>query len=239
MSTGLKQRLVDALVLVQRAIKSPNIFENEKEATFSALRRGCLDLRKDLSQMESQEFTIEIIRDAWLFLMELSKAKLRRKHAVECIQIMLKSKRWKSVLHSDSQIRDKLAGLSKDMQTALGRGDSTVASQPSSPSKPRPSTAEQRKPTTDSPREITAEQRKPTTDSPREIKVDPISPDSEEINRQIKTDEASENNPFRLDFNPFKEARGVKQVSNPYSRKPGFWWENSSHEEAKVWWGPS
>lgn len=224
MSTGLKQRLVDALVLVQRAMKSPNIFENEKEATFSALRRGCLDLRKDLSQMESQEFTIEIIRDAWLFLMELSKAKLRRKHAVECIQIMLKSKRWKSVLHSDSQIRDKLAGLSKDMQTALGREDSTVTSQSSSPAKPRP---------------FTAEQRKSTTDSPREIKVDPISPDSEEINRRIKTEEASENNPFRLDFNPFKEARGVKQVSNPYSRKPGCWWENSSHEETKVWWGPS
>ena len=120
MATNQKERLLQALEQVHKAMNSPNAFENSKESTFSALRRGCLDLRKDINLLDADEFTTEYVQDAWLFLIELSKAKLRRKHAIECINIMLASPRWTSVLRNCSVIQSKLPELTKDMQVALG-----------------------------------------------------------------------------------------------------------------------
>lgn len=220
MSTGLQQRLIDALISVQRAMNSPNIFENEKEGTFSALRRGCLDLRKDPALMESDDFTTELIRDAWLFLIELSKAKLRRKHALECIQLMLRSPKWESVLQSDARVREKIPGLSKDMQNALGQTGPSEPVRRASDSRIPPKTNSVVLPVA------------PIAQATREEVVAPIREKPEPVNDM---------NPFKQDFNPFKEARGLRQVSNPYARRKwGAEWWNEQHQsleqESRVWW---
>ena len=233
MASPPKQRLIEALELIQLAMKSPNTFENRKEATFSALRRGCLDLRRDSEQMESSEFTTDRIRDAWLFVIELSKAKLRRKHALECIQIMQMSVKWTSVLKADQQIRSKAASLSKEMQSALGLTDSSETSSRRGPARDCES------PRTSPVISALSRSSKAVKVEKTVIKEIPISCpvlELDAIQPRLELDE--EINPFKKDFNPFKEARGSKEVSNPYARKTisGLWWEQPLTEDSRVWW---
>lgn len=257
------RRLLDALQLVQRAMCSPNAYENAKESTFSALRRGCLDLRKDIPLLDSDDFSTDMIRDAWLFLIELSKAKLRRKHALECINIMLQSPKWGAVLRNDPDIQGKLPSLSNDMQLALGHiertspvvkpvlAPSSAAIQPSglvrkssiiapltrskSMKSKKPPSARQT-PSPLIPRGTSADENL----LPVAIELPPIDPVLEPSEKPPPAVEAptEESNPFRKDLNPFKEYRGLKQASNPYARasRGTKWWETPAPSSANVWW---
>ena len=292
MADKQKERLIQALDLVHAAMNSPNTFENSKESTFSALRRGCLDLRKDTEQLDSEDFSTDRIRDAWLFLMELSKAKLRRKHALECISIMLISPKWGSVLRNDPEIQTRLSTLSTDMQVALGHKPKVVDSPNLKPSTAViPSVALTRKasviispvPTVISRGKSSTKQQikrgaskqdntsasssrrgsqeilppaPPRVDDTPPVKlvssVAPSKPDLvppiQEPGRRPSQDtvnEFSENrlNPFRCDFNPFKEFRGTRQVHVPkinVNSKNSAWWDNPSKDPSTIlpdpWW---
>ena len=288
MADKQKERLLQALDLVRAAMTSPNTFENSKETTFSALRRGCLDLRKDTDQLDSDDFSTDRIRDAWLFLMELSKAKLRRKHALECINIMLVSPKWGAVLRNDPDIQSRLSTLSTDMQVALGHkpkvSDSPVlkpstatipsnaltrkASQIISPvptvlsraksvtkQQIKRSASKQENNSASSSRRGSQEMQPPFPPNVASIPVetDPSTsakptlsaiPISEPGRRppDIPIEASCENqlNPFRCDFNPFKEFRGQaqrRQAPTPQSKNP-IWWEECSSRPVlpDPWW---
>ena len=265
-----KLRLHAALNLVTQAMNSPNAFENSKESTFSTLRRGCLDLRKNVDLLDSDEFSCEQIRDAWLFLIELSKAKLRRKHALECINIMLLSPRWGSVLRNDSRIQDRIPTLSQDMQIALGYQSSPSISPSLGPSSASiPPTGIVRKPSIVSTRpKVSSSKLKRSVSikgSPiisslpqREKSIDETpSPPAELpsliiepiVVPSVLKEGASagnfpeeETNPFKLDLNPFKDFRGLKQSSNPYALKAKgkIWWEDQQNSySTNSWWSRS
>ena len=287
MAEKQKERLIQALDLVHAAMTSSNTFENSKESTFSALRRGCLDLRKDTDQLDSDDFSTDRIRDAWLFLMELSKAKLRRKHALECINIMLISPKWGAVLRNDSVIQTRLSTLSADMQVALGHkpkpADSpsikpTTATIPStaltrkasaiiSPvttviSRTKSSTKQQIKRSASKQENESASSSRrgsqemaqtPLSVDTKPVKIispvvpilDPVPPITEPGRRpEHIQDEFSENllNPFRCDFNPFKEFRGKQQHRvRTDSTKNSVWWEEPSKTTSRTvlpdpWW---
>jgi hypothetical protein len=257
-------RLQAALELVTAAMNSPNAFENSKESTFSALRRGCLDLRKSLELLDSDEFSSDKIRDAWLFLIELSRAKLRRKHALECINIMLLSPKWGAVLRNDETIQGKIPSLSKDMQMALGYQTS-----PSISPSPVPSTAAiapsalVRKPSMIArsksglkpkravsikgsqsppvlPREPSIDDAKPIESIPEPISI-PSKPlvENPPVLAETQNDSNKETNPFKLDLNPFKDFRGLKQTSNPYAvkaRGPAWWDQATRTSQSSAWW---
>jgi hypothetical protein len=263
------QRLQEALDLVTVAMNKPNAFENSKESTFSALRRGCLDLRKSIDILDSDDFPVDKIRDAWLFLIELSRAKLRRKHAIECINIMLQSPRWGAVLRNDALIQEKIPSLAKEMQTALGFHS---AVSPSISPAPAPSTARKAptgivrnkssilapalnksKSSTKPKRAISQKTspvlspalpaRMPSIESEPSAPPEPVvvieEPSKEPPVVAPTTDQ--ETNPFRLDLNPFKDSRGLKQASNPYARRargPCWWETNASAVSADKpgWW---
>ena len=262
-------RLKEALDLVNKAMNSPNAFENSKESTFSALRRGCLDLRKNIDLFDSDDFSHDHIRDAWLFLIELSRAKLRRKHALECINIMLLSPRWGSVLRNDPSIQAKLPELSKDMQIALGHVEkpapmaspvpSTAAIPPAGlvrkisgiiPSLPAVSRSKSTKIKRNVNAKIVSEEPTPArseSSSPRTSRGVPVvvlqepivspPPPSQPLLKPVESE--SDLNPFRSDFNPFKEARGQNQRSNPFAIKakgPMWWQDQPVHSSTSVWW---
>lgn len=235
-------------------MNSPNAFENSKESTFSALRRGCLDLRKSVELLDSDEFSPEIIRYAWLFLMELSKAKLRRKHALECINIMLVSPKWAAILHNTDEIQSKLPNLSKDMQIAFGYSQAGA----SPDVKPAPTTANiafVRKASVlpVSVPLVRGKSSKLKRGSGSAIVIKAVvEPDaapepvlaiehpvymSQPGELHINVGDELQNNPFRMDYNPFKEARGVKLRSNPHSfkNKPSEWW-GQSQSPVDTWW---
>ncbi|KAF4666121.1 G patch domain-containing protein 1 [Perkinsus olseni] len=107
-------RLLDGCHQIMVAMSSPAIFENTKERAFQTFRRGCLDLKKDISATEGLESTkIDdwMIENCWLFLFELAKARLRRKHILECMEILCTSDRWKSMLDDNDRVRAKMAEL--------------------------------------------------------------------------------------------------------------------------------
>jgi hypothetical protein len=231
-------------------MNSPNTFENSKEATFSALRRGCLDLRKSTDSLESATFSNDMIEDAWLFLMELSKAKLRRKHALECINIMMTSSKWVGVLRSSSRIKERIGSISKDMQIALGHKVDTAS--PTTPLSPAPSPPIG----SSSRRNLTPQLPPPTRQKSKLKKVvnatpilptnaarpDPVAPQHSIAPTSTVTalPGPTESNPFKMDFNPFKEARGTKIRSNPYSRpRNPTWWDEKSDSKplsSTIWW---
>ena len=230
-------RLVEALQLVRSAMASPNTFENSKEATFSALRRGCLDLRKHIERLDEDYFSTDDIEDAWLFLIELSKAKLRRKHALECINVMMSSPKWVNVLKTSFAVREKVPSITRDMQVALGftKADtdypliSPKQSQPISPPVKR----------TNSTARPVANAR--TTLGGSKVKVEKVlSPPAtaSQMTPVVPPTQTSELNPFRLDFNPFGQFRGSGLRSNPHSRKPGgYWWEDPKPGPLPTpWW---
>ena len=264
-SSNQRQRLVEALQLVKTAMHSPNAFENSKESTFSALRRGCLDLRRTIEQLESHEFSWELIQDAWLFLIELSKAKLRRKHALECIHIMLLSPKWTSVLRTSDAINEKVSTMSGDMQAALGfeqTGESPTtspaappillvsrkASAPLQTASVTKSKSKVRRGTSSGKvdREIStpAESDAMVTCIPPPPAVDPLPSSSAHLSRTYASHELNESNPFRMDFNPFKEFRGQGLRSNPHARRArgDTWWDDTFKNSQPVyslqppWW---
>lgn len=259
------QRLQEALDLVTVAMNKPNAFENSKESTFSALRRGCLDLRKNVEILDSDDFPLDKIRDAWLFLIELSRAKLRRKHAVECINIMLLSPRWGAVLRNDPLIQEKIPSLAKEMQTALGFQSAispviSPAPGPSSANIPPAGLMRKRSsilPPTLSKSKSSSKVKKSVSNKtspvagpvvpPRMPSVESEPPSPPEPSLEIKAPSITapvitqnteeETNPFRLDLNPFKDARGLKQASNPYARQSrGPSWWDASPTTQPVWW---
>ena len=263
MASDQKERLLQALDQVHKAMNSPNAFENSKESTFSSLRRGCLDLRKDLELLDSEDFTAAYIQDAWLFLIELSKAKLRRKHALECINIMLASPKWGSVLRNSEVIQSKLPTISKDMQVALGY--ITSADKPDSPTL-KPSQSKLTRGTSSTPIPVSANiprlkskvkrgnskiiqsinssrRGSDAADQVASMASDLMStpPDnsikvSEDVPKSIvepgrrpevhPPDEENKLNPFRMDFNPFKDFRG-QSVDRRVTLKT---------ENGKAWW---
>lgn len=267
-----KQRLVDALQLVRTAMNSPNAFENSKESTFSALRRGCLDLRKSVELLDCEEFTPDLIQYAWLFLMELSKAKLRRKHALECINIMLLSPKWGAILRTNKDIQAKMPSLSKDMQTAFGftptgspKVQAVVPGGPTTSNIPTAALTRKASVLPSLPAIVRAKSKLKRGNSMKPVKVTESSPATrpaspEGVDRGVDSglDEGGTGisslalpglredapnlpnpfNPFRMDFNPFKDARGIKVRSNPHSLKNGGNWWEESHTEAvlPVWW---
>ncbi len=261
-----RDRLIDALNLVHKAMNSPNAYENGKESTFSALRRGCLDLRRDVAQLEAEEFTPGLIQDAWLFLIELSKARLRRKHAIECINIMHGSPKWAHVLHTSSEIRAKVQELTRDMQNALGFTHSDSPSLGPSTSKlhlPNSMVPLQRKASGIPP---SAARTKPKQkrgtfrvdeDSSPEGNALPVEspPIIEPIVSESSApksdgnvlapgrkpvdppDPTNPNNPFRMDFNPFKEERGKRSFRNKIPNPDHVeWWRDSSPKMSEPWW---
>ena len=284
MSEKQKERLLQALDLVHDAMTSPNTFENSKESTFSSLRRGCLDLRKDTDLLDSDDFSTNQIRDAWLFLMELSKAKLRRKHALECINIMLISDKWGSVLRNDPQIQGRISTLSTDMQVALGykpkssdspsikpstasiqvagiarKASVIIASNPAVISRSKSSTKQQLKRSVSKQDNSTSSSRRgsqegqpdlgiltqpaPPSDPPKLLVTSSLSPLSEPGRRPVNLvgdDSSSCNalNPFRCDFNPFKESRGKAQRRQPTSEN-SIWWQKTEPSPPPLpepWW---
>ena len=249
------ERLREALNLVKAAMSSPNTFENSKESTFSALRRGCLDLRKSPDSLDSHTFSTDMIEDAWLFLMELSKAKLRRKHALECINIMLTSAKWIGVLRSSSRIKDKMGSISRDMQIALGHKVDNQSPQSSSLPNPTPiiPTKSKRNPTPPlappvSRQKSKARKAQMTNTMENSPAFSPTSPKNADSNKAspantdsllVKEPALNESNPFKLDFNPFKEFRGTKIRSNPYARsRNANWWEDQPTVDSvsSKWW---
>ncbi|KAF4672644.1 G patch domain-containing protein 1 [Perkinsus chesapeaki] len=107
-------RLLDGCHQIMVAMSSPAIFENSKEKAFQTFRRGCLDLKKDISAtegLESDKIDDWMIENCWLFLFELAKSRLRRKHILECMEILCTSDRWKKMLDDNDRIRDKLGEL--------------------------------------------------------------------------------------------------------------------------------
>jgi hypothetical protein len=281
-----KERLLQALDLVHDAMTSPNTFENSKESTFSSLRRGCLDLRKDAELLDSDDFSVNKIRDAWLFLMELSKAKLRRKHALECINIMLISPKWGAVLRNDAQIQARLLTLSSDMQVALGhkpKSPDSPSIRPSTATKPiasisrktsalispnptvisrsKSSTKQQLKRGMSKQDNSTSSSRRGSQEVPTAHETDSrISPPAESAEPETKSlippisepgrrpETLSESNtspdcntlnPFRCDFNPFKEFRGKFQQRQPTSQN-SMWWQTPSQPSPPTlpdpWW---
>ena len=284
-----KERLLQALNLVHAAMTSPNTFENSKESTFSALRRGCLDLRKDTEQLDSEEFSSDLIRDAWLFLMELSKAKLRRKHALECINIMLLSPKWGSVLRNDTEIQSRLSTLSPDMQAALGYKSTKPVSPKLKPSTASiaPATLVRKTSSIISPTPTVVSRSKSASKQQikrSQSKQDPTSSNSsrrgsQEVSAQtlpakpvdttpqipqpplnntgtimepgrrpeFTIPDDAENidnplNPFRCDYNPFKEFRGkhsIKQRGAHVQSNP-IWWNDSTKKTSSPlpdpWW---
>lgn len=274
-----KERLIEALDLVHKAMNSPNAYENGKETTFSTLRRGCLDLRRDVVQLEGDEFTPELIQDAWLFLIELSKARLRRKHAVECINIMLGSPKWTSILRSSDKIRAKLPEVSKDMQVALGL--SQMESPVLTPSTAKLSVASavpplQRKASVVPPPISLTKSARPkskikrgtsrldddptctpqpepptpvvlyadTTPATSPPVPDLVSEESSVLPGRKPPDppspEINPHNPFRMDFNPFKDARGKQMMRDRAWGTKGRveWWEESNRVPPlpEAWW---
>ena len=258
-ANDLKQRLIEALQLVKAAMNSPNTFENSKETTFSALRRGCLDLRNNIDQLNDDDFSADLVQDAWLFLIELSKAKLRRKHALECINVMILSPKWGSVLRTSSKIQEKLPSLSKDMQIAMGHVAAVKSPSISPSSVPsRPPVAKAHAPT---PVPLSVRQKsktkRGTSCSGREIETSASTPPAEppmaaplaipvvapSLPVDLPVGTANPVNPFRLDFNPFKESRGTNVRSNPRARQAGgkTWWDPESRSSSTAalpaaWW---
>jgi hypothetical protein len=263
-----KDRLVEALDLVHKAMNSPNAFENSKETTFSALRRGCLDVRKELDQLESDVFTDELIEDAWLFLIELSKAKLRRKHALECIDIMLTSPKWTSVLRHSHKISEKVPSISSDLQVALG-----FSAQISSP-KIAPSTAKlpvatpvlplQRKASIIPVPTVLRSSRskikrgdskiidRSRTVSPAPVIIQPL-PEPAPVVLLTLPNVTSDGpgrrpvsertdpiinplNPFRQDYNPFRDSRGKKERRDCRLLKTPEWFSDTVPPLGDPWW---
>lgn len=262
MSIQIK-RLNDALELVQKAMCSPNAFENAKESTFSALRRGCLDLRKDILLLDSDDFSTDKIRDAWLFLIELSRAKLRRKHVLESINIMLQSPKWGAVFRNDPDIQAKLPDLSNDMQLALGyiekssplvksvlvpssatiqpsgivrKGSGIIPLARSKSMKTKKPPSARQTPSLVIPRVTSADENLNASEEPLPL----IESVVQSASNPPVTHEHSieESNPFRKDLNPFKDYRGLKQTSNPYARasRGSRWWETPAPCSGNVWW---
>ncbi|KAF4726223.1 G patch domain-containing protein 1, partial [Perkinsus olseni] len=127
------------------AMSSPAIFENSKERAFQTFRRGCLDLKKDVSATEGLESTkIDdwMIENCWLFLFELAKARLRRKHILECMEILCTSDRWKSMLDGNDRVRAKMAELDDTFIQSLVSEFHVKPFPPKpAPAKPKPSSS--------------------------------------------------------------------------------------------------
>ncbi|EER02591.1 hypothetical protein Pmar_PMAR005931 [Perkinsus marinus ATCC 50983] len=107
-------RLLDGCHQIMVAMSSPSIFENSKEKAFQTFRRGCLDLKKDVSAtegLESDKIDDWMIENCWLFLFELAKARLRRKHVLECMEILCTSDKWRHMLDDNERIRAKMVDL--------------------------------------------------------------------------------------------------------------------------------
>ena len=240
-STPEKQRLVDALQLVSTAMTSPNAFENCKESTFSALRRGCLDLRKSVDQLDSEEFTPELIEYAWLFLMELSKAKLRRKHALECINIMLLSPRWGSILRNTDRVQAKVATLTTDMQIAFGY-TSPLSVAPVRTTANIPTTALVRKSSLLPAAPLVRAKSFKRAASMKQVPDVPVHEEPIVVEPVLFPAPSSsvDTNPFRMDFNPFKDSRVKTRFrSNPHAFRssPTAWWEPSvASAPQPSWW---
>jgi hypothetical protein len=273
MASDQKARLLLALDQVHKAMNSPNAFENSKESTFSALRRGCLDLRKDINLLDSDDFSTEYIQDAWLFLIELSKAKLRRKHALECINIMLASSRWGAVLRKSDEIQSKLATISKDMQVALGYVSSNE--KPDSPTlkptqpvransqvvrgTPVPTLSKSKSKLKRGNSKVVHSNNASRRESDNEeVVIAPVPPTttlSPPVESHAKSilepgrrpqvplpdDELNVLNPFRLDFNPFKDFRGTNATRGPLKTTNTPWWDDTNDQDTSSplphpWW---
>ena len=118
----MKPSFSDELLAVEKAVGNKAQLENSKETLFSNFRRACMDLSKSADCAAQLAASSRSARQAvWILLLEVSKAKLRRKHVLECANVLTTSVNWKTSL-SDAAIVSRIAELPEDFQLKLRDG---------------------------------------------------------------------------------------------------------------------
>jgi len=118
----MKSNFSDELLTVEKAVGNKSQLENSKETLFSNFRRACMDLSKSTdcdAQLAASSASAR--QSVWILLLEVSKAKLRRKHVLECANVLTNSVNWKASL-SDPAVAAKISELPEEFQLKLRDG---------------------------------------------------------------------------------------------------------------------
>mmetsp|Transcript_1078 Transcript_1078/g.2705 ORF Transcript_1078/g.2705 Transcript_1078/m.2705 type:complete len:557 (-) Transcript_1078:12-1682(-) len=112
-------RLLESLGQLLRVYGDVEAWENEHETAFTLLRRGILD-GKSNSMLEAPIYHNRQIEGAWLFLIEMRRRHPnRKKHIIECAEILGSSYNWSMVLRGSRKVHSALAKLPDEMRQEI------------------------------------------------------------------------------------------------------------------------
>lgn len=111
----------EELQKLEKDISNKSLYENKKESIFASFRRSCLELNKSVEKDKILKNTPVSSQAAGIFLLlDLSKGKLRRKHVLECSNVVIPY--WRNILERED-LAKKLAELPAEFQLDfLGQG---------------------------------------------------------------------------------------------------------------------